>query len=93
MKKIFLYICITFVFSKNINAKEVIVGAQRTAQYLSSLKNKKVVIQNVSGPVGVVARNHLFERINSLGWRAEVSLRQGIEVLYPWIVQQVERNI
>ncbi|NBD35595.1 MAG: hypothetical protein GVY30_06310 [Chloroflexi bacterium] len=44
---------------------------------------KDLRIQHVEGPVGVQARIH------SLGWEAEISLREGIERTYPWVLEQV----
>jgi len=43
----------------------------------------------VEGPVGVQARNFSKARIHSLGWRARVSLKEGIGYTYPRIEAQV----
>ena len=50
---------------------------------------KDLRIQHVEGPVGVQARNFSKARIHSLGWEAEISLREGIERTYPWVLEQV----
>ena len=42
MKKIILYILFIFVCIQQIQSKDVIVGAQRTEQYLPLLKGKSV---------------------------------------------------
>ncbi len=50
---------------------------------------KRLEVKYVLGPVGVQARNFIKARIESLGWRAKVSLREGIARTYPWIAAQV----
>ena len=49
---------------------------------------KKIDVEHVEGPVGVQARNFDKSRINSLGWEAKTSLKQGIGRTYDWIEQQ-----
>jgi len=51
---------------------------------------KKINVKHVEGPVGVQSRNFSNERIYSLGWRAKVSLKDGIALTYPWIEAQVK---
>ena len=46
----------------------------------------------VPGPVGVQSRNFSNERIYSLGWRAETSLREGIDTTYAWVERQVRER-
>ena len=61
------------------------------------MAGKEIHKKYVEGPVGVQARNpstgsgHRFskERIHSLGWRAKISLKEGISLTYPWIEEQV----
>ncbi len=43
------------------------------------------------GPVGVAARYHRIDRIESLGWAPQYTLRQGLEETYPWVAEQVRR--
>ena len=70
------------------------------------VSGKEIHKKYVKGPVGVQARNpstalrhssgqgsgHRFSNacIQSLGWEARVSLREGIERTYAWIEQQVK---
>ena len=54
------------------------------------VSGKKIRVKYVEGPVGVQARNFDKARIKSLGWKAQVSLREGIERTYAWIEQQVK---
>jgi nucleoside-diphosphate-sugar epimerase len=57
---------------------------------VAEVSGKKIRVKHVDGPVGVRARNFSKARIHSLGWRAKVSLREGISYTYPWIEAQVE---
>ena len=50
----------------------------------------KKIHKYVEGPVGVQARNFSKARIHSLGWRAKVSLQEGIARTYLWIEAQVK---
>ena len=40
--------------------------------------------------MGVLSRNFSNERIYSLGWRAQVPIKQGIALTDPWIEAQVQ---
>ncbi|MEX0789219.1 MAG: NAD-dependent dehydratase, partial [Actinomycetota bacterium] len=48
-----------------------------------------VTARYVDGPVGVQSRNFSHARIESLGWSAPTTLKQGIARTYPWIAEQV----
>ena len=50
---------------------------------------KEIHKDYVEGPVGVQSRNFSKARIHSLGWKARVSLKEGIARTYPWIETQV----
>jgi GDP-D-mannose 3',5'-epimerase len=50
---------------------------------------KNVSPKWVDGPVGVQSRNFSHARIESLGWSAPTSLREGIGHTYRWIEEQV----
>ena len=50
---------------------------------------KEIALMHVEGPVGVRSRNFSHARIESLGWRAEVSLKEGIARTYRWVAAQV----
>jgi len=45
----------------------------------------EIHVEHVEGPVGVQARNFDKSRIQSLGWEAKTSLKEGIGRTYPWI--------
>jgi nucleoside-diphosphate-sugar epimerase len=56
---------------------------------VAEVAGKNIKINHIPGPVGVQSRNFSNARINSLGWEAQFSLKEGIGLTYPWIEQQV----
>src|SRR5438876_7848584 len=73
----------------NIGSPEYVSVAQ-LVQTVADAAGKKIRIKYVNGPVGVQSRNFSNERIYSLGWRAQYTLRDGIAHTYPWVDAQVE---
>lgn len=65
------------------------VTVDELVQTVIDVAGRDVNIRDVDGPVGVQSRNFSNARIESVGWRAQWSLRRGIEATYPWIVNQV----
>lgn len=55
------------------------------------VSGKTIRVKHVNGPVGVQSRNFSHARIESLGWRARVSLRDGSNDTYRWIEAQLRR--
>jgi len=76
--------------SANIGTDEY-VTVNELVQTVIDVAGKTLRIRHVEGPVGVQARNFNKDRMKSLGWRARVSLREGIERTYPWIAEQVRK--
>jgi len=74
----------------NIGTTEL-VSVDDLVRTVASVAGKQIEIRYVLGPVGVAARYHKIERIQSLGWSPRYSLRQGLEETYPWIEEQVRR--
>ena len=72
----------------NIGSEEY-VTVNELVRTVLEVAGKDLRIQHVEGPVGVQARNFSKARIHSLGWEAELSLREGIERTYPWVLAQV----
>ena len=72
----------------NIGSEEY-VTVNELVRTVMEVAGKDLRIQHVEGPVGVQARNFSKARIHSLGWEAEISLREGIERTYPWVLEQV----
>jgi len=66
------------------------VTVDELARTVAEVAGKKVHIKHVDGPVGVQSRNFSNEKIYSIGWKPKVFLREGIELTYPWIEEQVK---
>jgi GDP-D-mannose 3', 5'-epimerase len=77
--------------SANIGTEEY-VTVNHLVQTVIDVSGKDVRIEHVDGPVGVASRNFSKARMNSLGWEARVTLREGIERTYPWIAEQVRKS-
>jgi len=71
----------------NIGSPEY-VSVARLVQTVAQVAGKTIRIKYVEGPVGVQSRNFSNERINSIGWRARYSLRDGIAHTYPWVMRR-----
>ncbi len=72
----------------NIGSPEY-VSVEQLVGVVEEVAGKRVDIRYVDGPVGVQSRNFSNARIESLGWRSQFSLRDGIARTYPWIERQV----
>jgi GDP-D-mannose 3',5'-epimerase len=75
----------------NIGCPEY-VTVDELVQTVAEISGKEIHITHVDGPVGVHSRNFSNERIYSLGWRANYSLKDGIARTYPWIEEQVRKT-
>jgi GDP-D-mannose 3',5'-epimerase len=65
------------------------VSVNELVEAVAEVSGKEIHVKHVEGPVGVQSRNFSNERIYSIGWRAKVYLKEGIERTYPWVEQQV----
>jgi nucleoside-diphosphate-sugar epimerase len=72
----------------NIGRQEY-VSVDELAYLIAEIAGKKVRLKHVSGPVGVKARNFRAARMESIGWKSRLSLREGLSRTYPWIERQV----
>ena len=72
----------------NIGSREY-VSVDELVRVVADIAGKRVTIKHVDGPVGVQSRNFSSARIEALGWRPQVTLREGIAKTYPWIAAQV----
>jgi GDP-D-mannose 3',5'-epimerase len=75
----------------NIGCPEY-VTVDELVQTVAEISGKEIHITHVDGPVGVHSRNFSNERIYSLGWQANYSLKDGIARTYPWIEEQVRKT-
>jgi len=73
----------------NIGSPEYVTVDELVATVIE-VSGKRINVKYVEGPVGVQSRNFSNDRIYSIGWRAKVSLREGIALTYPWIEAQVK---
>jgi nucleoside-diphosphate-sugar epimerase len=72
----------------NIGCPEYVTVDELVA-CVAEVAGKRIHIKHIDGPVGVHSRNFSNARIESLGWRSQYSLKDGIALTYPWIEAQV----
>jgi nucleoside-diphosphate-sugar epimerase len=75
----------------NIGRREY-VSVNELAKTIADVSGKRINIKHIDGPVGVKARNFRVDRIASIGWKSNISLKQGIAQTYPWVRSQVEAS-
>lgn len=68
------------------------VSVNELVETVARVAGKTIHIKHVDGPVGVQSRNFSNGRMESIGWRAQVFLEEGIARTYPWIEEQVKRQ-
>ena len=66
------------------------VTVDALAATVAEVAGKRINVNHVDGPVGVQSRNFSNERIHSIGWRANVFLKEGVSLTYPWVEAQVK---
>ena len=64
------------------------VSVNELAATVAEVAGKEIHVKHVEGPVGVRSRNFSNAKIYSIGWRAKVFLKEGIELTYPWVEAQ-----
>ncbi len=72
----------------NIGTEEL-VSVNELVETVTSVSGKDIRVRHVDGPVGVMARYHANDRIQSTGWQPRHSFEEGIRETYPWIEEQV----
>lgn len=76
----------------NIGSEEMIT-INGLAHMVAEIAQKEVGVNNIPGPLGVRGRNSDNRLIREkLGWAPEQSLREGMEITYAWIADQVKRQ-
>jgi GDP-D-mannose 3',5'-epimerase len=65
------------------------VSVNQLVETVAEVSGKTIHVKHIEGPVGVQSRDFSNARIYSIGWRAKVFLKEGIERTYPWVEQQV----
>ena len=69
------------------------VSVKELVDTVVELSGKRVSIRWIEGPVGVQSRNFANDRIESLGWRPQVPLREGLARTYDWIASQLQAGL
>ena len=74
----------------NIGSEEM-VTINQLAQMIMDIAGKQLKIKHIDGPLGVRGRNSDNRLIRKmLDWEPNMSLRDGLEITYSWIQNQVE---
>jgi len=64
------------------------------AKLVMEIGDKPLNIKNIPGPTGVRGRNSDNALIREkLGWEPKLNLRQGLERTYPWIAEQIVKQL
>lgn len=76
----------------NIGSAEM-VTIDQLAELVMDIAHKEVQVRHIPGPLGVRGRNSDNSLIEQkLGWKPSQPLRNGLEVTYRWIEEQVKTN-
>ena len=67
------------------------VSVKELVDTIAEVSRKKINVRWVEGPIGVQSRNFSNEKIYSLGWRPKYCLKEGINLTYPWIDEQIRK--
>lgn len=79
-----------FVGPINIGSEEMI-SIQDFAKMAIEISGKELSIKNIEGPLGVRGRNSDNNLIREkLGWDYKQSLKEGMEITYKWIKEQID---
>lgn len=76
----------------NIGSEEM-VTINQLVEMAMEIGGKKLTVKHIPGPLGVRGRNsdnNLIEQ--KLGWKPHFSLKNGLEITYTWITQQMENQ-
>jgi len=74
----------------NIGSEEMI-SINDLAEMIMDIAGKKLAIKHIEGPLGVRGRNSDNKLISEkLGWKPEKKIRDGLEITYQWIREQVK---
>jgi GDP-D-mannose 3',5'-epimerase len=75
----------------NIGSEEM-VSINRLAEIVMGIAGKRLILEHISGPLGVRGRNSDNRLIlQKLGWRPSQPLVEGLRVTYAWIEPMAQR--
>jgi len=81
----------SFTGPVNIGSSEMVSINQMIAM-ICGIAGKAVAVEHILGPLGVRGRNSDNSLIEEkLGWKPSMTLRDGLEMTYPWIKEQVDK--
>lgn len=76
----------------NIGSEEMI-SINNLAKLIISISGKDISVKNITGPTGVRGRNSDNKLIKEkLNWEPSMPLKNGIEITYKWIADQVAKR-
>lgn len=76
----------------NIGSDEM-VSINQLSYMAMEIAGKKLKIKHIDGPLGVRGRNSDNRLIEEkLQWRPKLSLREGLEITYGWIDEQIQSS-
>ena len=76
----------------NIGSEEM-VTINQLVDIVADIAGKRIEKRYIAGPLGVRGRNSDNRLIREkLGWAPSRSLREGLEVTYAWIEDEIRRN-
>lgn len=76
----------------NIGTEEYI-SVKELVDLVFEIAGVNLKIKWVPGPVGVESRNFSHEKIYSLGFKPQYTIKKGLEITYKWIEKQVKNSI
>jgi GDP-D-mannose 3',5'-epimerase len=76
----------------NIGSEEMI-SINNLAKLINIISGKNITVKNITGPTGVRGRNSDNKLIKEkLNWEPSLPLKEGIEITYKWISEQVVKR-
>jgi len=79
-------------FPLNLGSEQMISINDLTL-LIAKIDGKEIIINNISGPLGVMGRNSHNKLIKeTIGWAPEENLEFGLIQTYNWIRQQIMKN-
>lgn len=66
------------------------ISVNELVDIVADIAGKKIDKNHIDGPVGVLSRNFSNERIYQTGWKPKFSTREGLEITYKWVTEQVK---
>jgi GDP-D-mannose 3', 5'-epimerase len=76
----------------NIGSEEM-VTINQLAQMVMEIAGKNISLKHIEGPLGVRGRNSDNRLVEAeLGWKPTRPLREGLEITYRWIEEQINQS-